>query len=253
VHAGSLELTARWERLTDTVYRFEHEHALIRDLAPADPIERHDAARFDALLPKKPVAVGEVWPVDVDAALPFLRQLHAGATRELHHDFGAGLAAQGGFACLRALDDAHAEIVLRLHADFRIAGDGTLGATSWFTPSQFRGRIAIDRRRGEIIGFELAVPSASANVDVNVAIDGNVTADIGRVPRMEVAGGEFPELAADAAQIAVATADQALARALYPFAAIEWLDLETARAESRESGKPLHVIALFGSLMDESC
>ena len=253
VQTGSLELTARWERLTDTVYHFERDYPLIRDLAPAVPTARHDAALFHALLPPHAVAVGETWRVDVDAALPFLRQLHPGATKVLHHDGGMGVAAPGGFACLRALDDTHAEVVLRIHADFRIAGDGTQGATSWFTPAQFRGRLALDRRRGAVVGFELAVPAASANVDVNVGDKGNVFADIGRVPRMEVAGGAFPTFADDAAQVAATTAEDRLARAFYPFAAIEWLDLETARAESRESGKPLHVVALFGSLMDESC
>ncbi len=253
METGARELTARWERLTDTVYKFEQKYPLIRDLAPAVPIAHHEAALFQSLLPPAAVAVGETWRVDVDAALPFLRQLHPGATKLLHHERGMGVAAPGGFACLRALDDAHAEIALRLHADFRIAGDGAGNDSSWFTPAQFRGRLALDRRRNAVVAFELAVPPASANVDVNVADDGNVFADIGRVPRMDVAGGSFPEFGADATQIAVASADDRLARAFYPFAAIEWLDLESARAESRESGKPLHVVALFGSLMDESC
>jgi len=212
--AGGLELVARWERLTDTAYHFEREYPLIRDLAPAVPTARYEAASFQALLPPQPVAVGELWRVDVDAALPFLRQLHPGATRELHHDRGAGVAAPGGFACLRAIDATHAEVALRLHADFRIAGTGTGNDSSWFTPAQFRGRLVLDHVRGEVVAFELAVPSASANVDVNVAAKGSVFADIGRVPRMEVAGGQFPEFAAEATRIATATADDRLARAV---------------------------------------
>lgn len=250
---GSLELRAAWETLTDTVYGFE-QRPLVRDLRPAVERARYDAARFRPLLPAGPVAVGDTWRIDVDSMLPFLRQLHAGATGELHHDGGFGLGAHGAFACLAALDEGFAEIRLRVHADFLIDGDGGRPTSSWFTPAQFAGRFAIDRRRSTVVAFELAVPQQGANVDVNVADGkGGVSADIGRVPRMELRGGAFPELAATAARLAPEAAADLLARQFYPFAALDWLDLPAARAESRATGKPLHVIALFGSLMDESC
>jgi hypothetical protein len=113
--------------------------------------------------------------------------------------------------------------------------------------------MVVDRRSGEVVAFEWKVPEQSANVDVNVADGGGILADIGRTPEMELAGGTFPAFATDARQISEYEVDDALARAFYPFAEIEWLGLEEARAESRETGKPLHVIALFGSLLDESC
>ncbi|MCA8950959.1 MAG: hypothetical protein KDE27_15755 [Planctomycetes bacterium] len=251
--ATELELEARWERLTDTVYHFEERFELVADLAPAARRRTCDAARLSALLPAQAVAVGDVWPVDVESLLPFVRQLHAGATATLHHDRGSGIGAPGAFACLRAIDGAHAEIVLRAHVDFRIAGDGTDARSSWFTPAQFAGRIALDLARRTVLGFELAVPDQHSNVDVNVALEQGVIADIGRVPEMSIRGGTFPAFAEDAAQIAERAARERLTRAFYPFAAIAWHELAEARALSLATHKPLHVIALFGSLLDESC
>ncbi|TAH35219.1 MAG: hypothetical protein EYC70_13350 [Planctomycetota bacterium] len=249
----SLELAASWERLTDTVYGFEKRYPLVRDLAPAAERARYGAERFAPLLPPPGAAVGDVWRLDIADLLPFLRQLHPGATAEMHHDGGFGLAAPGGWACLRVLDGARAEVLLRVHADFLIDGDGTRTTSSWFTPAQFRGRLVLDRERGEVLAFELGVPAQSANVDVNIAEEGGISADIGRVPRMELRGGEFPDYSPAAAQIEESAAEDLLARKFYPFAEIEWLDLPSALARSKETGKPLHVLALFGSLMDESC
>lgn len=250
---GSLELEARWERLTDTVYRFEERFPLVRDLAPAAARASYGVEHFRALLPDGPVEVGDTWRVDPVDALPFLRQLHAGATAELHHDGGFGIAAPGAWGCLRVLDAAHAEVVLRVHADFCIAGDGARETSSWFTPAQFRGRMVIDRARAEVIAFELGVPAQSANVDVNIADGDGLVADIGRVPRMEVVGGRVPAYTAGSEQISQREAERRLERRFYPLAELGWLDLPTARAESLASGRPLHVVALFGSLFDESC
>ena len=82
--------------------------------------------------------------------------------------------------------------------------------------------------------------------------DQPVSCDIGRIPRLELSGGTFPDLVG-AATIGEPEADRLLARQFYPCAEIEWLELRAACAESRRTGKPLHVIALFGSLLDESC
>jgi hypothetical protein len=250
---SALELRAVWEPLTDTVYKFEQRYPLVRELAPAQERARYTAGPFRPFLPAGRVAVGDRWRIDPAAALPFLRQFHPGATTELHHDHGSGIGAHGGWACLRLLCEQYAEVCFRVHADFLIQGDGRSEKSSWFTPAQFRGRLVVDRQRGEVVAFQLEVPPASANVDINIAEDDGVSCDIGRIPRMELAGGTAPAFPAGASQITEPAAAQLLARAFYPFAEIPWLDLAAARAESLATGKPLHVIALFGSLLDESC
>jgi hypothetical protein len=58
---------------------------------------------------------------------------------------------------------------------------------------------------------------------------------------------------ADAREITAEAARDILARRFYPLAEIEWLGLEAALARARATDKPLHVVALFGSLLDESC
>lgn len=249
---STLELSAVWEPLTDTTYGFETRYALVRDLAPASTRATYRADAFRPFLPADAVAPGATWSIDVGAALPFLRQFHPGATAELHHDNGMGVSAHGAHACLRALSEAHAEILLRVHADFLLAGDGGPTTSSWFTPGQFRGRMAIDRGTGQVIAFELAVPQQRANVDVNVLDGPGIAADIGRT-RIELTGGRFPAIGADAPQVSEREAELTLERQFYPFAAIDWLDLASARAQSLATGKPLHVVALFGSLTDESC
>jgi hypothetical protein len=151
------------------------------------------------------------------------------------------------------LDQTSAEIVLRAHGEFLIAGDGTENRSSWFTPAQFRGRLSLDRKSGRVVAFELGVPRSRANVDINLAEPPGTTADIGSVPRLELAGGAFPKPDESAAQISEHEAARILERRFYPLAELEWLDLPAARAASVASGKPLHVVMLFGSLLDESC
>lgn len=248
----ALELTARWEPLTDTKYGFEKK-PLVRDLAPAATRVTYGADAFRAFLPPAEVAVGASWKVDAASVLPFLRQLHAGARTSLHHDRGAGISAHGAWACLRVLDETSAEILLRTHAEFLIDGDGTDDRSSWFTPSQFRGRLSLDRASGRVVAFELAVPGSRANVDVNLGEGERTICDIGCVPRLQVSGGVFPEPKKGAAQISEREAERILERRFYPFAELDWLDLPAARAASVATGKPLHVVALFGSLTDESC
>lgn len=251
----SLELEAAWEQLTDTVYKFEKTYPLVQAFEPAMERAEYGADQFRPFLPDGPVEVGEVWQIDARDALPFLKQFHPGATERMHHGRGSGVAAPGAWACLRALGPTHAEVVLRVHADFQLEASDEPNGSSWMTPAQFAGRMLIDRRRNVVTGFELALPDQRANVDLNIASDFGVSADIGRIPRMELKGGvPFPATqVAFAAEVGLEQARSELERRFYPFARLDWLDLEQALARSRETGKPMHIVALFGSLADESC
>lgn len=248
LRAGTLELEARIEPLTDTAHGMERDHPGIVVRAPCLARDRYDVDHFRRLLPPQPVAVGDVWPIDPRALLPFLRQLIPGATEELHH---GPVGAPGAFACLRWASADAAEIVLRAHIEFRyLAGNPTTDV--WLTPSQFRGRMQLDRRSGTVRAFELVVPDARANVDVNLREGEFAIADIGRIPRMEVRSGEVAD-DGDHGGLSLAAAEASLARSFYPAAALEWPALPEALSLSRASGKPLHVLVLFGSLLDESC
>lgn len=249
---GTLRVDASWQTVADTVYHFEDQFPLVRDLAPAEATRTVPLSAFRPFLPPPTAAVGDVWRLDPEDALPLLRQLHPGATADLHHDGGMGLSAHGAWACLRTSTPQRVEVVFRVHAEFLLAGDGDRATSSWFTPAQFRGRLVVEPERGTIAAFQLAVPEQRANVDLNIATELGIVADIGRVPRMELLGGDPSALEGEGG-IPLERALDLLARRFYPFADLEWLDLPTALARSRETGKPLHVIELFGSLLDESC
>lgn len=269
---AELDLDAFWEPCRESAYgRFEKSEVL-RSPEPEKDWEFYGSEAFAALLPDKPVSVGDVWQLDREAALVFLRQFHPGATSKLHHEpSGVG----GAFACLRAVSESHAEVLLRAHAEF-ILDDGT-----YFCPAQFEGRLLLDRETQQPVAFRLFLPSRNTNVDVNIASEKTriqnekaaqqepqiITlaggqkvqvvmgksfgeADIGWVPRMELVGGEAPEVS-----WAESIDDEAARRLLRDqfYAPIDWLPFELAVQRARQLDKPLHVIALFGAYDDESC
>jgi hypothetical protein len=196
------------------------------------------------------VELGETWPVPRDAVLPFLRQIHPGARAELHHGFGA---YPGAFACLRAVSEEHVEVLFRAHAELELEGGVT------YTPAQLEGRLVLERASGRPLALSIALPDRDTNVDVNVPMEprpdvpeGGFLADIGWVPRMEVASVPAAPIAWTSS-IPDVDARARLARRFYPFARVDWLPFDEAVAAARELGKPLHVVVLFGALDDESC
>ena len=241
----TIELEAYWEPMTDAVYAFD-EKPLIRELKVAEGRKTRRSSDFQPLVPVKDVETGDAWKVDPVQVVPILKQFHAGARAELHH---GAVSAPGGWACLSALSDKFAEISFRIHAEFMLEGDGDFRTSSWFTPAQFKGRLVIERTSNKVVAFRIGVPSQSANVDINLPVG----ADIGRIPRIELVGGMFPDFPQGTRRLSDKESRKLLARKFYPFAEVDWLSLADARMQSLETGKPLHVIALFGSLDDESC
>ena len=73
------------------------------------------------------------------------------------------------------------------------------------------------------------------------------------MPATAVGCGTRPAADAYTESIPEAAARLLLSRRFYRFAELDWLDLATGVQLARETGRPLHLIALFGTLDDESC
>jgi hypothetical protein len=260
--AATITLEAAWEPCRRSKYGLFAKTEALRAPKPAELRHTYTAAELAPFLPAKPVAVGETWPVARGAVIPFLRQFHAGARSELHHD-----EDEGAFACLRAVSATRFELLFRAHAEFQLTPDVV------FTPAQFEGRLVLERD-GRPLALTLELPDRDTNVDVNVAdgtaiIDGveqaTVAADIGWVPHMKLASpvtesgtkdGEADESTWTrtwTSSIPDAEARLRLARGFYAFARLEWLSFGDAYRRARERDKPMLVVVLFGTLDDESC
>lgn len=257
-----LTLTAHWAPFKDSEYQFGERWETVGNLKPEVPSKTYSARELSVLLPPKDVHFGEYWTPDVVTVIPFLKQLHSGATHRLHHG-----GPQGAIACIDAENETYQRVRVRAHAEFDLP-DGK------YTPSQFAGELLIERATQKVLAFRLAVPPRRNNVDLNWErktpegevysdADGNIIpmpstqtiADIGYCERLELTGGDWAmhdALKWDR-QLAFEQVQQRFRTNFYKFAKIRWLDWETAVAESIQTGRPLHVVALFGILDDESC
>ena len=113
-----LELKAFWGPITESEFSFHRRWQELRDLQPVQARATYGGADFRALLPAVPVAPGELWELNDEGLLKFLRQLHAGARLKLH--INNGDSRGGGFGCLRAYDERFADVMFRIHAEFAL-------------------------------------------------------------------------------------------------------------------------------------
>src|SRR5205823_6425565 len=126
-------------------------------MRPVNDAVTYGGADFQALLPGKPLAVGETWELGQDGLLKFLCQLHTGATLKLRINNGD---SRGAYAILRAQGDRWADVLIRAHAEF-VLKEG------FFTPGQMAGRLVIDRSSGTVAYFRLYLPNGPVNFDIN--------------------------------------------------------------------------------------
>ena len=216
------------------------------NLRVAEPEKRHPASVFQAFLPKNPVSVGDLWVPDMIRVVTLLKQLHPNPNFFLHINAGDSF---GLWACLRAYNEQYADIVFRIHAEFKLK-DG------WFTPSQFTGHLVIDRKKGKVAFFEMYVPKGVINFDVNWKKDkGSMVASTGFCSKMELRAGtqdllenvEFTEA------ITQAAAERALILRFYKSQHINWIPPDQVLEMAQAQQKPIHVISIDGPLVDESC
>ena len=226
-----------------TQYNFHVEWAELANLRVAEPEKQYPASVFQAFLPSESVSVGECWEIQEEGALTLLKQLHPNPRLKLTIDSGD---SRGLWACLRADNDELAEIMFRIHAEF-------IMKSGKFTPSQFAGHLAIDRRQEKIVSFKMYVPPTTLNFDAGWTRDEGTAAEIGFCPKMELSAGTQLHDVEFTASITQEEAERALSSCFYKFQKINWVSLEEALEMAPAQGKPIHVISIDGPLFDEGC
>ena len=222
-----------------TQYNFHEEWDELANLKVAETEKQHPTSTFQAFLPTEPVSVGDCWEIQ-DSVLDLLSQLHPNPNLKMHINNGDSL---GLWACLRAYNDNFADIVFRIHAEFALKG-------GWFTPSQFKGNLVIDRGNEEIACFRMYVPKGTLNFDVNWD---DVGTDIGYCPQMELYTDEKPSNIEYTESISQEDAERALILRFYNAMQISWVSLEEALTLAPLQQKPIHAVSIDGPLTDEAC
>ena len=231
-----------------TLSNFHIRWNTLANLQVAEPEKQYPASTFQAFLPDKAVAVGELWEIEEQGVLTLLRQLHPNPNLRMHINSGD---SYGLWACLRAYNDKFADIVFRIHAEFKLE-DG------WFTPSQFTGHLVMDRVEEKVAFFKMYVPEGPVNFDVNWKEDKDKPysiTDAGLCSQMELRTG-MPDILQDvefAESIPQEAADRALIQRFYKSQQINWVPPEQALEIAQTQQKPIYAISIDGPLMDESC
>ena len=229
-----------------TQWNYHVEWDELANFRVAEPEKQYPTSVFQAFLPSESVSVGECWQIEEEGALTLLKQLNPCPQLELEV---GGADSYGLWACLRAYNDAFAEILFRIHAEFVLE-------KGWFAPSQFTGYMVIDQLKKKVTSFKMHVPDATLNFDARWRIrDGLCGADIGFCPRMELCTGK-QDVLQDAKFTEAITPEEALHTLMlrfYKSAQINWVPLEKALELAPVLQKPIHAISSGGPLADESC
>ena len=165
-------------------------------------------------------------------------------------------SAEGGWAILRAVNQDWVEIAFRVHGQF-VFEDGH------FTPSQFAGRVVIDRRSGEVAFFRMHVPQYTLNFDVGRKLSPSTTgiqreisdAAAGYCPRIELVAGksDVTDGIQWSASLDSKQSEHQLALRFYPAWKIDWVPWQGALERAQRLKKPLHIVSADGPFRDEAC
>ena len=225
-----------------TISGFHVKWDELANLRVAEPEKQYSAAIFQSFLPSETVSVGDFWQIEGDSVLKLLQQLHPNPNLDIRINSGD---SRGLWACLRAYNDKFADIMFRIHAEFKFE-DGR------FTPSQFKGHLVMDRIGEKVTFFEMYVPEGPVNFDVSW----NSVVDAGLCTQMELrVGTRNPIRDAEFAERSITQeeADRILRRRFYKWEQINWVPPEQALEIAQAQQKPIHVISIDGPLADEAC
>ncbi len=226
-----------------TQYNFHVKWDALTNFTVAEPEKQHPTSVFRAFLPDEAVAVGDLWQVKEEGALTLLRQLNPNPRFDLDINNGD---SYGLWACLRAYNDAFADIVFRIHAEF-VLNEGR------FTPSQFKGHLIIDRINKKVASFKMYVPEGVLNFDVGW--DSLNAIDVGFCPQIELRTEKQTTLLDTevVASITQKDAEREMILRFYKSEQINWVSLEEALEMAPAQQKPVHAISIDGPLADEAC
>ena len=231
-----------------TLSHFHLEWDALANLRVAEPEKDYPTSVFQSFLPAETVSIGECWQIEEAGVTELLQQLNPEPNLDMEMDNGD---SYGLWACLRAYNDRFADIQFRIHADFKLK-DG------WFTPSQFKGNLIIDRIEDKIAFFKMSVPEGTVNFDVNWHEDKNVDytiTDAGFCSQMELKAG-IEDVAKNtnfAETITQEEAERVLSLRFYKSAQINWVPPYQAVEMAEEQVKLIHVISIDGPLANEAC
>lgn len=204
---------------------------------------------FSAFLPAQVESVGQMWSVDAERAVEFLRQWCPAASTKLIAP-GRRAGPDGMFAILRAVAPTHWDVVLRMHAEFH------LEPGVFLTPSCFLGRMIVNRQTGSIDYFSLSIPhDKGLNATLTVRLETEALIDIVNIEQMELVGGDA-EIAARVSweeSLDLDVAHERLKQAFFKFLDIDWVPPERALAKAQELAKPVMAVVLWGCLDEQSC
>ncbi|MCG9131839.1 hypothetical protein J5I95_09185 [Candidatus Poribacteria bacterium] len=225
-----------------TINNFHVEWDALANLRVAEPEKYHSTSVFQSFLPAQSVSVGEYWRIQERGVTELLQQLHPNPNLDISINASDSC---GLWACLRACNDQFADIVFRIHAEFKFE-DGR------FTPSQFTGHLVVDRTGEKVDFFQMYVPEGPINFDVSW----NSIIDSGLCPQMELrVGTQNPvrdaEFTGDS--ITDEEAKRILIQRFYKSEQINWVPPEQALEIAQAQQKPIHVISIDGPLADEAC
>jgi hypothetical protein len=236
-------------------------YAWFTDLSPAQPRRTYTEHDFSAFLPSNVGEVGQTWAIDPEKVLVFLKQFHPRPSLHLVAP-GRRAGPDGAFAILRAMSPSHLDIVFRIHAEFYVTPDEERASYSpisaWYTPAYFTGRVLVNRQKGTIDHFRLALANDRA-LNVHLTVDRASTStqphDIVRVDRMELMGGDGILIDKIPWTIALPLADAQgkLAKVFYKSLEIDWVPVDQALARARNLGRPIFALVSWGATDDQSC
>ena len=210
-----------------TQYNFHEKWDALINLRVAEPEKQYSTSIFCDFLPKAAVPVGTSWEIEPAGVLALLKQLHPESHLDMHVNSGDSC---GLWACLRAYNDEFADIVFRIHAEFKLEN-------GWFTPSQFAGHLVIDRTNERVAFFQMHVPKDTLNFDTwwnktGGSDDSQWSTDIGFCPQIELRAWNRRRFANKSLNsqnpLQHAAAAHKLIRCFYKSQQINWVSLEEA-------------------------